>query len=101
MFKGFSFILLRVRDVDEAIDFYTRIFGFYLLRKYSFTSGGPAMAYVGLNGVLLELVPAGDGAVSATGFGLEVDDLDAALAYLKTCGVEMVREQFTPRTFWG
>jgi catechol 2,3-dioxygenase-like lactoylglutathione lyase family enzyme len=102
MFKGFSFIPLRVRDVDEAIDFYTGTLGFYLLRKYSFTPGGPAMAYVGLNGVLLELFPASaEAGGEQVGFGIEVANLDEAMAHLRSRGIEIVREQLTPRTFWG
>ncbi len=102
MFTGFSFIVLRVRDLDETIDFYTKVLGFYLLRKYSFEPGGPPSAYVGLNGVLLELFIAGEGeAIEHAGFGIRVENLDEALAYVRDKGVEVVREQFTPRTFWG
>jgi predicted enzyme related to lactoylglutathione lyase len=102
LFTSFSFIVLRVRDIDETINFYTGVLSFYLLRKYSFVPGGPPSAYLGLEGVLLELFPLDAGeAVAPVSFGLNVNDLDAALAYLRGRGVEIVREQFTPRTFWG
>ena len=74
MFNGFSFIVLRVRDIDETIDFYTNVMGFYLLRKYTMTPDGPPSAYVGLNGVLLELFQAPEGESETIGFGLNVDD---------------------------
>ena len=102
MFTSFSFIPLRVRDVDETIDFYTNLLGFYLLRKYVMRPGELPCAYVGLDGVLLELFPAGSaGGSESASFGLNVTDLDAALAHLREKGVAVVREQFTPRTFWG
>jgi predicted enzyme related to lactoylglutathione lyase len=101
MFNSFSFIVLRVRDIDETIDFYTNVLGFYLLRKYTTSPDGPPSAYVGLDGVLLELFVAAPGSTETVSFGLNVDNLDDALAYVRGKGIEVVREQFTPRTFWG
>ena len=78
------------------------VLGFYLLRKYTTSPGGPPSAYVGLNGVLLELfAPPATAGSESVGFGLNVDNLDEALAHVRGLGVEVVREQFTPRTFWG
>ncbi len=103
MIEGFSHIYLPVRDVDESIDFYTKHFGFYLHRKYS--TNGNVSAYVGLNGVLLELThsgntPAADGR-NELRIGLVVDNLDATLESLKSAGVELRREPFQAATFWG
>jgi catechol 2,3-dioxygenase-like lactoylglutathione lyase family enzyme len=99
---SFAFIVLRVRDVDETIRWYTENLGFYLLRKYQFEPGGPVMAYIGLNGVLIELFPMPEGSpLEHVSFGLTVPNLDAAMARLRNNGIEIVRENFTPRSFWG
>ncbi len=103
MIEGFSHVYLPVRDIDEAIDFYTQKLGFYLHRKY--TSNGRLAAYVGLNGILLELThsdntPSVDGRAEMR-IGLVVDDLDATLAGLKNEGIEVAREPWDAATFWG
>jgi predicted enzyme related to lactoylglutathione lyase len=93
---------MRVRDLEETIRFYTEDLDFYLLRKYRFTPDGLPMAYVGLSGVLLELFQVDEGApVERVSFGLTVSDLDAAIAHLRERGLEIVRENFSPRSFWG
>ena len=103
MIKGFSHIYLPVRDLDESIDFYTQMLGFYLLRKYRW--GENPSAYVGLNGILLELThsdntPSVDGR-SELRVGLEVPDMDAAIEEFKGKGVEVAREPWAAFTFWG
>lgn len=103
MIEGFSHIYLPVRDIDEAIEFYTQKLGFSLLRKY--TINGNPSAYVGLHGILLEFsvstsTPSVDGR-SELRIGLNVDDLDATLADLKSKGVAVPREPWQAMTFWG
>ena len=103
MINGFSHIYLPVRDIDEAIEFYTQKLGFYLLRKY--TTHGTLAAYVGLHDILLEFSvstnpPSTDGR-SELRIGLIVDDLDATLADLKSKGVAVPREPWQAMTFWG
>jgi predicted enzyme related to lactoylglutathione lyase len=103
LIQNFSHIYLPVRDIDEAIDFYTQKLGFSLLRKYTI-NGNPA-AYVGLHDILLEFsrsetTPSVDGR-SELRIGLNVDDLDATLAGLKSQGVAVAREPWQAMTFWG
>jgi lactoylglutathione lyase len=103
MIQGFSHIYLPVRDLDEAIEFYTQKLGFRLLRKYTI-NGNPA-AYVGLHGILLEFsvsqsTPSVDGR-NELRIGLVVDDLEATLAALKADGVTVPREPWQAMTFWG
>jgi hypothetical protein len=80
--------------------------GFNLLRKYIMSAGGSASAYVELGGVLLELtqalqpVPADEGRVEPR-IGLTVTDMDAAMKDLQENGVEVEREPYDARTFWG
>jgi lactoylglutathione lyase len=102
---SFSHIYLPVRNVDESIAFYTEKLGFRLLRKYR-TGEGPASAYVELGGVLLELtqarqpLPGDEGRVESR-IGLTVTDMDAVMKDLVSKGVEVAREPFEARTFWG
>ncbi len=101
--KGFSHIYLPSRSVDESIEFYTKKLGFNLLRKYS--SDGRERAYLEVGGVLLELTPSEntpdqDGR-SESRIGLEVPDMDAAMADMKSNGVEVAREPWDATTFWG
>lgn len=102
LFTSFAFIPMRVRNLDETIRFYTDDLGFSLLRKYKFTPDGLPMAYVGLNDVLLELFEVEPGAqLDRMSFGLTVTNLDAAIAHLTQRGIPIVRENFSPRSFWG
>jgi lactoylglutathione lyase len=102
LFTSFCFIPMRVRDLDETIRFYTEDLGFYLLRKYKFTPDGLPMAYVGLKDVLLELFEAeADATIDRVSFGLTVTNLDEAMERLRSRRVPIVRENFTPRSFWG
>ena len=101
--KGFSHIYLPSRSVDESIEFYTKKLGFNLLRKYSMN--GRESAYVEIGGVLLELTPSEntpdqDGRTEPR-IGLEVPDMAAAIAELKSAGVEIAREPWDALTFWG
>ena len=106
LITGFSHIYLPVRDVDESIAFYTENLGFRLLRKYRTAAGGAASAYVELGDVLLELTqasqpvrPSSDGTEHR--IGLTVTDMDAVMKDLISKGVEVVREPWDARTFWG
>jgi catechol 2,3-dioxygenase-like lactoylglutathione lyase family enzyme len=93
---------MRVRDLDESIRFYTDNLGFHLLRKYKFTLDGLPMAYVGLNDILIEMFEAGPGEhLNHVSFGLTVTNLDAAMNSLRERGIPIVRENFSPRSFWG
>lgn len=103
MITGFSHIYHRVRDLDEAIDFYTKNLGFTLLRKY--VMGGRSSAYVELDNVLLELSVADPSALPGEAgerrLGLRTQDIDAVFADLRKKGVTILEEPRDARTFWG
>src|SRR4051794_31627949 len=103
MIHGFSHIVLPVNDVDETIAFYTMNLGFTLLRRYKL--GEIESAYIGLDGVLLELFPLREGEEPLPNrwenpIGLEVTDLDSLLAELIGKGIECGPPN-DARTFWG
>ena len=102
MITSFSHIYYKVRDVDETIDFYTKNFGFRLLRKYEI-NGRPA-AYLELGQVLLELSPAQPEEMPKPGerrIGLTAPDVDAVVEGLRKNGVEIVEDARPARTFLG
>jgi catechol 2,3-dioxygenase-like lactoylglutathione lyase family enzyme len=104
MFSSFSHIYHPVRNLDASVDFYVNKLGFYLLRRWR--TGERESAYVGLNGVLLELGegeppgPRPDGSPTLR-IGLTVSDLDAVLADLRSKDVKVTREPWDALTFWG
>lgn len=104
MITGFSHIYHRTRDLDEAIEWYTRNLGFKLLRKFEMR--GTPSAYVELDNVLLELStiadPAGlPGPAGERRLGLRATDIDAVFAQLKANGVQVLEDPRDARTFWG
>ena len=91
-----SHILYPVTDVARSIDFLSKTFGFYVQERGSTT-------YLGCGDTLLEVVEAQSGREPATLYavGLAVDNLDDALRELQSQGIEIVREPWNARTFWG
>lgn len=105
MITSISHIYHRVRDLDEAIEFFTQKLGFTLLRKY--VQQGRPQAYVELGNVLLQLSAVRDPADLPAGepadrhFGLNVTDIDAVFADFKRKGVDVVADPHPTYSFWG
>lgn len=108
MFKRIDHVELTVDDPDEAIAFYTTVLGFKVKSRDRIERsalGVPLnLVYLDLGGTLIEVIhyegmkvapaPQGD----HLGYGiiaLEVEDMQKALDYLKTKGVECT---WGPRT---
>lgn len=101
MFKasGVSHITYPTTDYDKSLDFLTNMMGGYLQQRGSTT-------YVGFGDTLLELGRREHIAVDperpiAYLFGLVVDDLDATINDLTSKGIEVTREIWQARTFYG
>jgi lactoylglutathione lyase len=82
---GLNHVALEVGDLDAALDFYGRLFGFDLRGRV------PGMAFLDLGDQFLALQegrrqPEDDG----RHFGLVVDDLDAARGALAEAGVDVL-----------
>jgi len=94
---GFNHVALEVGDIDEALEFYGRLFDFEL------RSRSATMAFLDLGDQFLALQtgrtqPADDG----RHFGLVVDDKEAARAALEAAGVEPLPGPFLDfRDPWG
>ena len=94
---GFNHVALEVGDIDEALEFYGRLFDFEL------RSRSATMAFLDLGDQFLALQtgrtqPADNG----RHFGLVVDDKEAARAALEAAGVEPLPGPFLDfRDPWG
>lgn len=93
-------VVLRCRDQARALDFYTRIIGLREERRVEPIGLIQLRAGAGM----VDLIPATEPRVAAGAnldhfcLGLETNDLDATIAYLKEQGVEVLGE---PATRYG
>jgi lactoylglutathione lyase len=94
---GINHVALEVRDLDEALCFYGRLFSFSLRGRV------PGMAFLDMGDQFLALQEAAPAALDAgRHFGLAVDDLDAARAALRAAGVaEAPGRGLSFRDPWG
>lgn len=93
--------MLRVRDLDVSINFYTEVLGMKLLRRQDYPAGEFTLAFVGYGDetdhTVLELTHNwGDHTYDiGTGYGhiaIEVPDVYAAAAAIKEKGGRILRE---------
>ncbi len=99
-FKRIDHVELVTADPERAVRFYTTVLGFGVRRRdrVASTPMGPLdLVYLDLGGTTIELMtyPDAQPATAATGerlgyrmMALEVDDMDRALAELRTHGVQ-------------
>ncbi len=100
MFKRIDHVEIVTPDMDTTIDFYTNVLGFKVRERIKIEASFlEEIAYLDLADTTIELMAVKSAApVSAepwpAGYrmmALEVDDMDATVAYLKTKGVELSR----------
>jgi lactoylglutathione lyase len=81
---GINHVALEVGDVDEALEFYGRVFDFELRGRV------PGMAFIDMGDQFIALSEGRHGPPDAhRHFGLVVDDKEAARAALAEAGVEI------------
>ncbi|MEE9236864.1 MAG: VOC family protein [Thermoplasmata archaeon] len=91
----FEYVGVRVRDLDKAIEFYTKVLGLEFLRrrKMEWTGGEIAMLRDPQSGQMLELnwYPKGEyrEGDELDHLGFEVDDAEAFLKKLEEAGCEV------------
>jgi lactoylglutathione lyase len=94
---GFNHVALEVGDIDEALDFYSRLFDFNLRSRTE------SAAFIDLGDQFLALQAVAN--PSPTGgrhFGLVVEDMDAARAAIVQAGIEIEPGPFLDfRDPWG
>ena len=93
---GINHVALEVGDLDEALEFYGRIFGVELESRI------PGMAFITMGDQFLALA---EGRTQPPDddrhFGLVVDDKEAALAAAREAGVELFGKGNDFRDPWG
>ncbi len=94
-------MMIRIRDLDRSVDFYTNVLGMKLIRQHDYPDGKFTLAFLGYGdekeNTLIELtynwgVERYD---MGTGFGhiaVEVDDVFAASEEIKRRGGKVVRD---------
>ena len=94
---GFNHVALEVGDIDEALAFYGRLFGFTL------RSRSADMAFIDLGDQFLALQKGRrQGADDGRHFGLVVDDKEAVRAAMAEAGVEALPGPFLDfKDPWG
>lgn len=94
---GFNHVALEVGDIEEALEFYSRIFDFQLRGK------SEAMAFIDLGDQFIALMAGRkQSADDGRHFGLVVDDKEAARGALKAAGIEPIDGPFLDfRDPWG
>lgn len=106
MFSAIDHLGFAVRDIEEAIAFYSKTFGVTEWERIAMPERHMHVAVTTINGTLLELIaPSSEEAAFAKflrerGQGMHhvayrVDDIHAALAEVKSRGVHLIDE--TPR----
>jgi lactoylglutathione lyase len=94
---GINHVALEVGDLDEALEFYGRIFTIERIDRM------PGMAFIDMGDQFIALSEGDSGAPDrARHFGLVVDDQPAVRAALEEAGVEISRGRFLDfRDPWG
>src|SRR5262245_38635666 len=100
--SGVHHVGFNVPDLDEAIAFFTEVLGFTLVERAVGLAPGTRMAIVAFAGAHIELLqfhPTGEVAPipglqdhGGCHLALTITDLDAAVAYLRSREVRLVRE---------
>lgn len=98
MILSLNWITLRVRDLEASLDFYHRILGLPIERR--FESRGRQIVMLGTEGQpKIELIQGSDPALkpeSGVSVGFEVASVEAAIAYLQNQGIPVARGPVAP-----
>lgn len=93
-----NWITLRVRDLEASLDFYNRILGLPMDRR--FESRGKQIVMLGTaEQPKIELIQGSDPALKpecGVSVGFEVESLDNAIAHLKRHGIPVARGPIAP-----
>jgi methylmalonyl-CoA/ethylmalonyl-CoA epimerase len=88
-----------VKDRDESLEFYTKVMGFKILRKYE--TDTQRVAYLYLGDQLLELneIYSKERPIGLCHLGFRVEDMNEAIEELKKQGIELIEgpKKFQPK----
>jgi glyoxylase I family protein len=101
MFKRIDHMELIALDLDKTLDFYTRILGFKIKDRHPGAEGTPfkEIVFLSLNDTMLEVLKLRNpdpprtkpDSIGCRGMAIEVEDMDAAIDYLRKKGVEITK----------
>lgn len=98
MILSMNWITLRVRDLEASLNFYNRILGLPIQRR--FESRGREIVMLGTEGQpKIELIQSNDQVLKpecGVSIGFEVESLDGAIENLKSQGIPIARGPITP-----
>jgi catechol 2,3-dioxygenase-like lactoylglutathione lyase family enzyme len=97
---GLNHVAISVADYEGATNFYRRQMGFREAFSFREPNGAPYFSYFQINrDTFLEIMQAtADRPIGCPHFGLEVQDLDSAIARLRQRGVQVRDPSVSPRT---
>ena len=90
----FGLIGLLVKDIDETIEFYKRVFCFRVIQEKSTNPKGDSRAFIKSGEIVIELTQLKDGRAghpegAIDHIGFIVDDIEEEIDRLKRLGVEL------------
>ncbi len=88
-------VVIAVENLDESAKFYTEILGMSEVRRFSPQPDLTIAFFQGEGQATIELIKGEEGKKGLYMVGLEVEDMDAELANLKSKGVELTRGPFS------
>ena len=96
--RGINHIGMQVHDYEAAMQFYVEGLGAQEAYTVRNADGTPLLTYLQLNReTFVELIPVpADAATGITHFGLEVGDIDEAVARLRAYGADLADPGLTP-----
>lgn len=97
---GLNHVVFNVPNLDEAVKFYTKTFGLKQAFTVSDPVGAPALTYLQISGdSFIELLPATPARPAGfSHFGLQVDDIGAAVPQFRQAGLKVQEPTLSERT---
>jgi len=96
--RGVNHVGINVANYDQALAFYTKTLGIREAYTVKNADGTPRLTYLQLSrDTFIELIPAAAGqATGLSHIGIEVDDIDAAVARFRQAGLTPQNPALTP-----
>ena len=96
--RGVNHVGINVANYEQALAFYTKTLGVREAYTLKNADGTPRLTYLQVSrDTFIELIPAGAGQpTGVTHIGLEVDDIDAAVATFRQAGLTAQTPALTP-----
>lgn len=90
----FGHIGIKVLDIDQSIEFYTKVLGCKILKDYTYPSS--RLVFLDAHGVVIELIHKAENEMREVGpiehLAFKVDNLEEKLAELKSFGIDNISE---------